>query len=106
MFDSRKWVSTFNAYPTDMIETLIRDHPDEWEVEGIPMWGTMWAFDDWVDQEWLENYDGLEIMRELGFILVHHEEWGYFFGIDGAGFDFFESYWTPLFKKRLGERNE
>ena len=32
--------------------------------------------------------------------MYKHEEFGYFFGIDGAGYDFYEAHWTPLYKAR------
>ena len=40
----------------------------------IPCWGALWNFKS---------------------IL-----WGYFFGIDGGGYDFYEGHWIPLYKKR------
>lgn len=66
----------------------------------LPMWGTMWSFGDSLDDEWLEDHGGLRIMSECGFRIYHHDEWGYFFGIDGAGYDFYEDHWIPLYKKR------
>lgn len=68
--------------------------------DAMPMWGTMWSFDDPCDIHWMEEEDGVRVMSELGFRVYYHEEWGYFFGIDGAGFDFYEAYWIPLYKKR------
>ena len=76
---------------------------DEFEVEHydiLPMWGTMWGFGDSLDNEWLENADGIRCMSSCGFRIYHHNEWGYFFGIDGAGYDFYENHWIPLYKKR------
>lgn len=107
------FVAEFNAFPESMIETLMSVDIDSWsEVtvfdeddeddyrEFLPMWGTLWAFSDPTDIWWLEEKDGIATMSKLGFRIYHHEEWGYFFGIDGAGYDFYEAHWIPLYKAR------
>lgn len=66
----------------------------------LPMWGWMWSFDDSADDYWLEELGGIKIMSECGFRVYENAEWGYFFGIDGAGYDFYEAHWIPLYKKR------
>lgn len=66
----------------------------------LPMWGTMWSFGDSADDWWLEEGEGIHIMSQCGFRIYEHEEFGYFFGIDGAGYDFYESHWIPLYKAR------
>ena len=68
--------------------------------DGLPMWGTMWSFGDSADDWWLEEKDGIKVMSECGFRIYEHEEYGYFFGIDGAGYDFYEAHWIPLYKAR------
>ena len=78
---------------------------DESEMEheyydGLPMWGTMWSFGDSADDWWLSDGDGIKIMSQCGFRIYEHEEFGYFFGIDGAGYDFYEAHWIPLYKAR------
>ena len=104
---TRKWVSEFNAIPTAMIERLVASDEVEWEFylpdgeyEPIPMWGSMWSFDDWTDNEWVESYGGLDALLECGFTVLHHDEFGYYFGINGAGYDFYEAHWIPLYKMR------
>lgn len=73
----------------------------EVEYDGIlPMWGTMWSFGDSVDDWWLEEGEGIKLMSKCGFRIYEHEELGYFFGIDGAGYDFYEAHWIPLYKAR------
>lgn len=105
------WVNEFNAVPTDMIAQLMADHPDDWEEvtvfdeddeldDVLPMWGTMWSFGDSCDDYWLEEEDGIQKMSKCGFRIYHHEEWGWFFGIDGAGYDFYAEHWIPLYKAR------
>lgn len=78
---------------------------DEYDMEKdeytwLPMWGTLWQFSNSADDWWLEEDDGIRIMSECGFRIYEHEEWGYFFGIDGAGYDFYEAHWIPLYKAR------
>ena len=58
---------------------------DSFEVEYddyLPMWNTMWAFNDFCDNYWLEN-GGLQIMADCGFRIYEQEDYGYIFGIDG-----------------------
>ena len=66
----------------------------------LPMWGTMWSFGDGADNWWLDEMGGVEIMSECGFRVYESDDFGYFFGIDGAGYDFYESHWVPLYKAR------
>lgn len=76
---------------------------DEVEIEHLellPMWGTMWSFGDSVDDWWLEDGNGIEIMSKCGFRIYESDEFGYFFGIDGAGYDFYDAHWIPLYKAR------
>lgn len=78
-------------------------HEGEFEViryDGLPMWGTMWSFEESIDDYWLEKMGGLELMAECGFRIYQSEDYGYFFGIDGAGYDFYENHWIPLYKAR------
>lgn len=66
----------------------------------LPMWGTMWSFGDNIDDWWLEENNGIKLMSECGFRIYKSEEFGYFFGIDGGGYDFYEAHWIPLYKAR------
>lgn len=66
----------------------------------LPMWGTMWSFDDPLDEDWLEDGDGIRKMSEAGFRIFRQEDLGYVFGIDGAGYDFYEAHWEPLYRAR------
>ncbi|HJJ89377.1 MAG TPA: hypothetical protein O0W81_04655 [Methanocorpusculum sp.] len=83
--------------------TSIQIGREDFEVEydgSLPMWGTMWSFGDGADDWWLEEGDGIQLMSQCGFRIYEHEEFGYFFGIDGAGYDFYEAHWIPLYKAR------
>ena len=66
----------------------------------LPMWGTMWQFGDSFDDYWLEEMDGIRVMSECGFRIYESDVWGYFFGIDGCGYDFYSEHWIPLYRKR------
>lgn len=104
------WVNGFNAVPTTVVEKLIRLDPDEVreitpgrrdeDADYLPMWGTMWSFGDSADDYWLEEEDGLELMAECGFRIYEQEDFGYLFGIDGAGYSFMDEHWIPLYKAR------
>lgn len=82
---------------------VIQVNESDMEIEyydTLPMWGTMWSFGDNCDDWWLEEGEGIKIMSQCGFRIYEHEEFGYFFGIDGAGYDFYEAHWIPLYKAR------
>lgn len=108
---AQEWVRGFNAIPTQMIaklwnadpedgqEVIISDNEDE-NYDQLPMWGTMWSFGDSIDNYRLEEKDGITRMPQCGFRIFESEEFGYFFGIDGAGYDFYESHWIPLYNER------
>lgn len=66
----------------------------------LPAWGTLWQFGDSCDDYWLKEQNGIRIMSDCGFRIYEHDEWGYFFGIDGAGYDFYSEHWIPAYKKR------
>ncbi len=66
----------------------------------LPIWGTMWSFGDSLDENWLENGAGLTALSECGFRVFYHEDFGYYFGIDGAGYDFYVEHWIPLYIAR------
>lgn len=75
---------------------------EEFEVQYddvLPMWGTMWSFGDVCDEDWLLG-GGLRVMSDCGFRVFRSDDFGYFFGIDGAGYDFYEAHWEPLYKAR------
>lgn len=108
---AREFVRGFNAIDTQMIAKLMETDFDDWQevtvVKGdeefydvLLMWGTMWSFDDKIDEWWLEEKGGLKKMSECGFRIYKSEEFGYFFGIDGCGYDFYEAHWIPLYEAR------
>lgn len=69
----------------------------------LPMHGRMWAFADGTDNAWLAGElgdNGLQKMSDCGFRIYRQEDYQYIFGIDGAGYDFYENHWIPLYKAR------
>ena len=83
-----------NGCPFCGSENINEKYPDGW----LPMWGWMWTFGNGWDSEWA--YEHLQDMADCGFRIYESDELGLFFGIDGAGYDFYESHWIPLYKAR------
>jgi hypothetical protein len=61
-------------------------------------WGTLFRPTDPFDEEWIEAH--ADEVGELGFLVYESDETGILLGIDGAGYDFFERHWVPLYKAR------
>lgn len=92
-----------------MIAKLWNADPEDWQevtspevdyYDQLPMWGTIWSFGDSLDNYWLEEKGGIALMSQCGFRIFRSEKFGYFFGIDGAGYDFYEAHWIPLYNER------
>lgn len=66
----------------------------------LPVWSKMWSFGDYFDKEWIRRPGSIRDMSEAGFRIYESDEFGYFFGIDGGGYDFYEEHWIPLYKAR------
>ena len=89
--------------------TIEMDDGEEIQVEAetfevlrdsfLPMWGTMWAFDDSWDDDWLEH-GGLQKMADCGFRIYEQEDYGHIFGIDGMGYSFMDAHFEPLYRAR------
>lgn len=80
----------------------IEKYTDDIEVidkEGwLPMWSTMWTFSESIDEEWCEMHK--QEVADCGFRIYESEDFGIVLGIDGAGYDFYESHWIPLYNAR------
>src|SRR5699024_6464757 len=109
------WVQAWNRLPIWVIEKMIGDNYEIWEnitqyeetseeengKELFPMWPTLLEMQYRSDGIWvLENLDkgkgcGIDIYKyddgENDMILL---------GVDGAGYDFYEEHWLPLYNKR------
>ena len=68
------------------------------DVYDLPMWGTMWTFASSLDEDWAR--ENIEVMRKCGFWVYDSDETGILFGINGAGYDFYEQHWLPLYDAR------
>ncbi len=108
---THEWVGQFNAFPTDMIRIVndYGEHPfrevtpgreDENDFGDLPAWSAMWSFSDSADDYWLESLGGKQIMADCGFQVYESEEFGYIFGIEGGGYNFYTDHWIPLYKAR------
>ena len=96
--DNPRWhLITFdNEYLDDIV--LTEDILEIQRDSMLPMSG-MWSFSSLLDNLWLEKEESVRIMSELGFRIFRHEQWGYFFGIDGLSYNFHDAHWVPLFKE-------
>lgn len=109
-YDNNQYGQIIDYNPENDIYTIELDNGDvckddcsNFEIDKdnyLPMWGTMWQFGNSCDDYWLEAEDGTRIMSNLGFRIYYNEDWGYFFGIDGCGYDFYGAHWIPLYKAR------
>lgn len=97
--DEGKLIATVKLDSGEACEVPLEDLNPE-EDEALPMWGTMWAFSDSWDNDWLEDEDNRRAMAECGFRIYESEDYGYIFGIDGAGYSFYDEHWMPLYKVR------
>lgn len=103
---TREWVREFNAIPQSVIIKICEldidsvyelTTPDEYD-DFLPMWSTMWTFGESLDEDWAR--ENIEIMQDCGFRVYENDDFGIIFGIDGAGYNFYESHWIPLYKAR------
>lgn len=65
--------------------------------EVFPMWSTMWYMGNPCDDAWFTD-EHIRQMSEMGFRVYYSDDFGYIFGINGAGYDFYEAHWVPLYK--------
>jgi len=97
-----------DEHDAEFVVQLEQDSAIGWVNEGyleritdsqLPAFSTMWTFGESIDDYWLEN-GGLEEMAKCGFRIYEQEDCKYIFGIDGAGYDFYDEHWIPLYKAR------
>ena len=103
----RLWINRdFSNISAELIKRAFKDNFEdlelltkEWPVYAWPAgWGWLFHPDNSMDEKWIS--DNLDIMEDLGFIVYDSEETGILLGIDAGGFDFYEAFWIPLYKKR------
>lgn len=91
--------NTYTVELDDGVEiTVDKNDLEVIEQDGyLPMWGTLWVL-PYMDQDWIE--DNLQAVADCGFRIYYQEDYGYIIGVDGAGYNFYESHWIPLYKAR------
>ena len=91
--------------PKDMTENEIDEAKNElMDQQREIMWSTLFEAKDNTIKDWiLENYE--KIISEAGFTIIDlsrenegEYETGVFLGVNGAGYDFYEAHWIPLYK--------
>ena len=91
--------------PKDMTENEIDEAKNElMDQQREIMWSTLFEAKDNTIKDWiLENYE--KIIKEAGFTIIDlsrenegEYETGVFLGVNGAGYDFYEAHWIPLYK--------
>ncbi|MBO1087132.1 hypothetical protein [Enterococcus mundtii] len=71
------------------------------EKEFLPMWSTLFEMSDPCDYDWIGNH--LYDIADCGINIYKYDDGEnemYLLGIDGAGYDFYEHHWLPLYEKR------
>ena len=89
----------------DMDENQIDDARSEIENQQREvMWGTIFEAKDNTIKDWILN-DYEKIITEAGFTIIDlsrenegEYETGVFLGVNGAGYDFYDQHWIPLYK--------
>ena len=88
---------------TALIRVDSQSWEEEWELSeiakdrdhyGYPMWSTLWMADTLMENFILEH---MYQVAEIGFKIYETEEGDILLGIDGAGYDFYENHWNPLY---------
>ena len=91
--------------PKDMTENEIDEAKNElMDQQREIMWSTLFEAKDNTIKDWiLENSD--KIISEAGFTIIDlsrenegEYQTGVFLGVNGAGYDFYEAHWIPLYK--------
>lgn len=112
----RAWVATFDAIPQRMAlqgddiwenweffgrlnDETSEEYGEEYGPVEIPMWGWFWMMSHSSDEKWLD--ENREAVADLGFTIIENYDEGWLLlGIDGAGYDFYDAHWLPLYDLR------
>lgn len=101
MYSSRVVRNSVQFFTSNYYEDVIHLTNDEENIEWFdgffPMWGTMWIVPS-LDADWIRR--NLEVVKDCGIHVYESDELGIFIGINGAGYDFHESHWIPLYEAR------
>lgn len=95
-------VIKFNGDTLELDYSLLKVDYDRVEKEKyslLPMWGTMWTFSEDLDEDWVR--ENLDKVAKCGFRIYEDYKTGdIYIGIDGAGYNFYEAHWIPLYEAR------
>ena len=99
---AQTWVGRFNAISRNLIDNDFNNDPDNWikltcedDYKYFPMWRTMWTLHS-SDANWIR--ENLDLVEHLGIVVFeHYEDNEIYIGINGAGYDFYENHWIPLY---------
>ena len=69
----------------------------------LPIYETMWAFRYGSYNDIFFDGKNLEKFSDCGFRIYTSEDYEFIIGIDGAGYDFYEQHWYPLYMKLVEE---
>jgi len=72
------------------------------EAPVFPMWGYVFKPNDPSDEKWIKRH-AKEVYEKTGFIVYETDELGVYLGVNGAGYDFYNAHWIPLYKLRFKE---
>ena len=107
-----KWVRSFNWIPQGVVAKLKQSGDSIIEITPptavrykrsgsfLPICSKMYSFSHPKDNQWLNNPANLQKMADCGFRIYKQDDYGFIFGIDGAGYDFYVLHWIPLYKAR------
>ena len=85
-----------SGYPDPIVVTV--SDLDKEQDYFLPMWGTMFDVPN-MDKEWVRS--NMDKVAECGFRIYDFETMDLLLlGIDGAGYDFYEAHWIPLYEAR------
>ena len=103
---------TISNVPMYLIETSVFSDQSSWTFcmssdegyeeftnEGgyFPMWGTAFFVNDMGLCHFID--DNREAVCNMGFVIMIYDTYDdMYLGIDGAGYDFYEHHWIPLYK--------
>jgi hypothetical protein len=107
----KRFAKDFSSIPTNLVKKAFQDDPENLEclnsieyleenpLEYFPaMWGWMFRCNDWTDEQWIRTH--ITEVESCGFVIYDSDETGILLGVNGAGYDFYDSHWKSLYIAR------
>ncbi len=104
---AERLVNAMSAIPTNWIEIIAEKTGDEFYGIG---WGTMFLVNNSIDKRKIEallktpthededdDMNGAKVVEETGIYAFYIDD-ELVLGINGAGYDFYEAHWIPLYE--------